>query len=140
MADSNYVLIEFNTEEKYYNIRNYINNIIITGHWPIIAHIERYTNLIKSNDNVRDIIEMGAYVQVNGSSVLGERSSKTKRIIKKLMKENLVHFVATDSHDDKYRPPKIQKCAKYISKKFGEEFTRKLLVENPQKILLNQII
>ena len=64
----------------------------------------------------------------------------TKQFCKKLLKNGMVHFVATDAHDTAKRSPQLHDCAKYISKKYGEEYMRQLLYHNPQRIIQNEYI
>ena len=47
LADSHYVLVEFLPGEDYRYIRDALNRIISFGYWPIVAHVERYLNVMK---------------------------------------------------------------------------------------------
>ena len=101
----------------------------------MIAHIERYPDLIDDMDNIWELIELGAYVQLNAASVLGEYGKKTKQFCKRAMKEDCVHFIASDAHGTEYRKPNLGKCAKYVTKKMGKEYAERIFVKNPEKIL-----
>ena len=63
-----------------------------------------------------------------------------KKNIRKLMKEDMVDFVATDSHSDGHRAPYMSECARYIAKKFDEDYMERLLIHNPQKIIDNKYL
>jgi protein-tyrosine phosphatase len=140
LADSNYILVEFPITVEYHYMKNAIQDILLEGYIPIIAHIERYTNIIKDMDDIRAFIDMGAYVQINTNSITGDAGRVYKKITKKLLNDNCVHFVATDSHNITTRLPSMQKSFEYIKKKYGENFTIKLFIENPSKIILNEYI
>jgi len=83
---------------------------------------------------------MGIYVQVNASSVVGENGFSTKRFVRKCLEEDLVHFIGTDAHGAKKRPPFIRKCAKYLEKKYGNKRVENLLYDHPMNIIKNQSI
>lgn len=140
MAGSRYVLIEFNPFAEYNQILNGLQILLFNGYKPILAHVERYYCLIKDMNKVEQLHRMGCYIQANASDIIGENGILFRRPIKKLLKYNLIDFIATDSHSDKIRKPKIKKCAEYIKKKFGKEYVKRILTENPNKVLLNRDI
>lgn len=140
LGDTNYVLVEFPPMEEYRTINNGLNHIIQGGYRPILAHAERCVCLTDNLEYVRELVEMGIYIQVNASSLTNILGIKKKTFIKKLLKENLVHLIATDTHDIKVRTSGLKKCAEYLKKKYGKEYVQTLMIENPKKILENQYI
>lgn len=133
MAGSRYVLLEFSgsAESKYIRERTY--SLISSGYKPILAHIERIEKLRKDLELVEELIDMGARMQVNTESITGDFS--TKRFCKKLMKNELLHFVGTDCHGSSYRVPKMKEAYNYVAKKFGEDYANEIFIENPQRII-----
>lgn len=141
MADSHYILIEFLPGEDYSYIRDALARTASFGYWPILAHVERYTNVIKDMDKAAELKEdTGCYFQVNASSVAGDQGLAVKNVVKKLLKMEMVDFAATDTHSDGNRAPRMKKCAAYLEKKLGTEAARKLLVENPGYILEDRLL
>jgi len=138
MAGSNYVLVEFMYDVSYMFMKQAVNNIIFEGYWPIIAHVERYPCLRKRDDLIHELVNMGAYIQVNSSALTGNQGWGVKHEILKLMKLDLVHFIATDAHSANRRAPMVLKTASIITKKFGHEYCNKVLYDNPKKIINNQ--
>lgn len=135
MADSRYVLLEFNPLEDYDYIRNGIYSLLMGGYYPILAHAERYRNVCIKKYGIDDLIEMGCYIQVNAASIMGKSGSKAKRFVKKILKQQQVHFVATDAHDLGKRAPCLSNCADFIRKKYGEDYSKKLFCENPLYVI-----
>lgn len=140
MAGSDYILAEFNPMDDYDYIRNGIYNLLTGGYRPILAHVERYEKISGRADRVADLIEMGCYIQINAGSIMGNFGFGTKVFARKLLAKELVHFVATDTHDLGKRSPDLQECGSYISKKYGEDYMRELLYENPMRIIRNEYI
>lgn len=140
MAGSDYALIEFGPMDDYDYIRNGVYNLMAEGYYPILAHVERYSKIIGRADRVEELIEMGCYIQVNAGSVMGIFGLGTRHFTKRLLKERLVHFVATDAHDTGKRAPYIRECASFIAKKYGEDYARELLYENPVYVIRNEYI
>lgn len=140
MAGSDYVLVEFGPMDEYDYIRNGIYQVIAGGYCPILAHAERYEAVSRGEERVETLIQMGCYIQLNAGSIMGQFGFGTKQFTKKLLKQRLVHFVATDAHDTAKRAPKLNECAKYIGKKFGEAYMRELFYENPLHMIQNEYI
>ena len=137
MADSKYVLIEFMPSTEYRDIQHAVMDVQQSGYYPIIAHVERYECLLKKPVYIEELKELGAFIQVNASGIMGERSRLEKKFIKGLLKKGEVDFVATDAHRDNTRQPFIKKCSEYLEKKFGQEYTKQMLIDNPRAVIKN---
>ncbi|MCF7924702.1 MAG: hypothetical protein K9L64_06350 [Candidatus Izimaplasma sp.] len=118
-----FYLVEFSIDESLYNISEAVHNLVAKGYKPVIAHIERYEALKKIED-VYSLKKIGAYTQVNASTVLGSRGFFKKVSINKFIKNDLIDFVATDSHNNQV--DKFIKAYQYIEKKFSKEKAEKL--------------
>lgn len=140
MAGSSYVLIEFGPMDDFEYIRGGVYQMLSGGYRPIVAHVERYQCVLNKPGRVEELKEMGAYIQINAGSVMGQYGPNAKHVTKKLLKQKLIHFVASDAHNMGKRSPKLSDCAAYISKKYGEDFMQKLFYENPKKLIADDYI
>ena len=140
LAGSDYVLVEFHPTNPYKAIQNAANRVQAAGFIPIIAHVERYSDIVSHPARVSDLIEMGCFIQVNASSVMGKYGFGISHFTKKLLKENMVHFVASDAHDTGRRAPHLLDCRNYIERKFGEDYGKKLFFTNPANVIRNELI
>lgn len=138
LADSDYVLLEFSPETEQKKIQNAVYQFLCEGYLPIIAHIERYQAFLKSDDFTVDVSDMGAYFQINAGSLSGDAGWRIKRFVRKMIRNGLIQFVATDAHDLMKRPAQFGNAAKWIEKKTGESSLQELIQRNPQKILENK--
>lgn len=140
LAGSSYVLIEFDPMEGFGYIRGGLYEALAHGWRPVLAHAERYSAILGKTENVEELVRLGSCIQVNAGSILGRTGPGAKQFAKRLLKERLVHFVATDAHDAERRKPALSGCAKYISRKYGEAYARRIFQENPVHILQNEYI
>lgn len=140
MAESLYVLTEFMPDTEFSYIKEAVNELVSNGYRPLIAHIERYECIAKKPALAEELVDVGAYIQVNAMSVTGDNGRVCKRCVKKLMKLDLVHTIGTDAHSNGRRTPRLQECAAYLTKKFGEEYAANLMIHNPQRIINNEYI
>lgn len=140
MADTSYVLVEFNPMDDFDYIRNGIYQVLAAGYRPIIAHVERYSCMLSKPSRVEELKNMGCYIQVNAGSIMGQYGFSVKQMTKKILKQQLIHFVASDAHDTDKRAPRLSDCAKYVTKKFGESYSDRIFLENPDKMLKDEYI
>ena len=124
MNNSNYVLVEFSTRQDT-PISDIVYDLSVSGFKPIIAHIERYSYLKK--EDYFKIKKEGALIQINSGSF---KERKKFKIIKFLLNNNLVDFIASDVHDTKERKCDFSFAKKYILKKHHDQY-EKLFEEIP---------
>ena len=137
MAGSRYVLIEFSMNDLFPTVRNYVYELVTHGCQPIVAHVERYFCCQKM-EKIQELKDMGALVQLNAGSVLGEEGWKLKIFCLDLMKKDLVDFVASDTHNTSDRKLNLKKCASYVTKKMGKQYAERIFFNNPLNILKNR--
>ncbi len=140
MADTAYILVEFSPADSWEYIRNGMNSLIMGGYIPILAHVERYREICVSTERIEELIEMGAYIQVNVSSIMGKYGMTTRYFTRVLLKKKLVHFVATDAHNCENRTPELEQCARWIEKKYGQAYARQLLWDNASRVIEGEYI
>ena len=140
LAGSDYVLVEFHPTNPYKAIQNAVSRVQAAGYIPIIAHVERYSDIVSHPSRVKDLIEMGSFIQVNASSIMGKYGFGISHFTKKLLKEELVHFVASDAHDTGRRAPNLLDCRNYVERKYGEDYGKKLFFTNPANVIRNELI
>ena len=124
-----YLLLEFNYFEET-DIADYVHNLTTMGYIPIIAHVERYTYL--DWNTIFDLKQMGALIQVNASSIIGENGRRVQKYLLKAMSKGLIDFVSSDIH--MMRQTSLDKAYKKISKTLGEEVAKRVLYDNALKI------
>ena len=134
----NYVLVEFKRNENV-DIENLIymlEELMDFGYTPILAHPELYLNY-KSISYMKKIKESGVLLQLDATSIYKKTTTNDiYKFSKKLLKEKLIDFVASDTHCNvKRNYITYSRAYKKISKKYGREYANILFVENPKQIL-----
>ena len=110
LNNTNRVLLEFSFHREPENLLEVIYNFRVNGYQVIIAHVERYEWM--TYQKVVALANEGAKIQINSDAILGYTSWKEKRFVKKLLKNNLVDYVASDTHS--FRPSTLDKSYKKI--------------------------
>ena len=134
LADSRYVLTEFAHNSTRAFMKERADALLMSGYRPIIAHIERYRATRKDFDLIEDLIEMGCEVQVNADAIIGRDGLGAQRFCKKLMQEDMLHYVGSDTHNLRGRAPHLGECCEYLKKHMGRLYTSRIMRDNPSKI------
>ena len=138
LAGSDYVLVEFHPTNPFKEIQNASRRVQGLGYIPVIAHVERYSDIVSHADRVKDLIDMGCLIQVNASSVMGKYGFGISHFTKKLLKEKTVHFIASDAHDTGSRAPHLLECRNFVERKFGEDYAKELFFLNAVNVIRNE--
>lgn len=140
MCDSQYALLEFSGNSRRSQVVTGVSETTRNGFVPIIAHAERYEVFRKDRTLVNEVLEMGALIQLNADSVMGVHGFGVKRFCHELLKKEQAHFIASDAHDAKNRPPLLRKCFLYVHKKYGAEYAARVFYHNAQAVIENRMM
>ena len=132
---TNYVLIELPLKKKIVNLENEINILKENGYIPIIAHPERCIYIQKNYKILDKLSKAGVLFQCNYGSIIGNYGFRSKYIMKKMLKDNLVSFLGTDSHKMNHIYLQISQAISSISKYISTEKLVDLVNNNAEKIL-----
>lgn len=91
---------------------------------PILAHMERYADLMRHPKVLEGLIEDGLLTQINLSSWA---SFRTRRRLEKLMKRGFVHLLGSDCHHLKIRPPEWRQWIPKMEKSMGAQRIEQLM-------------
>lgn len=85
------------------------------GLTPVAAHIERYMD-IQNRKTMKRFMELDVLIQCNASFFLRPR---TGRKALKMLKEQKIHFLGSDSHNISVRPPNLGPALALVEQKLG---------------------
>lgn len=139
LADSKYILFELPMN----SMINYLDNVIFeiksNGLIPVIAHPERYSYVQNDPNFVYNLIKNGVLFQANYASITGYYGKSAKKVLTKMLKADMIHFLGSDSHNSK-KYDNINESIKILEKIITKEKLEKLTTVNPRHILNNEPI
>jgi protein-tyrosine phosphatase len=97
----------------------------------ILTHPERNPLLRQRLELIEEWVSQGRYMQVTASSLAGLFGPKALAFSRQLLDRGLAHFVASDAHDLRGRPPRLDVAFEWLSKHYSPELARLLCVEHP---------
>lgn len=139
MAESRYILIEFDPSAPFSFIYKAIRECTSEGYSPIIAHVERYLS-VREKGRADELTGQGAYLQMNYRSISGGWRSSTTRWCREMLKEKKIHFLGTDMHNMTSRKPEITPAYDWLKKHLEAEYVRRITKGNAKMILSDKKI
>ena len=126
-----YLLVEFNEISIPPGMDQTLHEMQLSGVRPVITHPERNRILRAHPERLRKWVRQGCFVQVTGGSLTGTFGAVSQKDALQWIREGLVHFVASDAHNTRTRPLRLQPAYDAILNQFDEEKARALFLDNP---------
>ncbi len=138
IAAKQYLLVECSEYGIPPQISDGLFRLQAAGMIPIITHPERNPILQRHPERVLEWVGAGCLVQVTASAVTGLWGAIAKRSAIWLLEHDIVHVLASDAHNDKHRAPILSEARNAVSKRFGADVARALVLDNPSAIVAGQ--
>ena len=130
-----YLLLELPYQQLPMRVDETIFQLRLAGVTPIMAHPERVAYYLEDLDRVEASVRLGALTQVTGASITGRFGSKAREFALRMLERDLIHILASDSHDVRYRPPTLSEARDVVARMRGEEAARRRVEDAPRAIL-----
>ncbi len=135
-----YLLIEISPYFPSSMLDSAIERILRAGFVPVLAHVDRYPELLRHPGRLGELVAMGLVVQINASSLQPRGRRAITRAAVSLLERGLAHVIASDAHGSERRPPDQGLAAEVLRRRFSEQQISAWMFENPSRILNNQSI
>lgn len=134
IGKTNYIMLELPYSESISNrFIEKIKKLIYTYNViPIIAHVERYPDVINNTKIYRKLLDLGCLFQMNLSSLNNNFFKKRKLL--KLIKFEYINVLGTDCHNLTTRPPIYKEYADLIIENLGND-PFNTICNNAEKII-----
>ncbi len=130
-----YLLLELPYQQIPLQVDDTIFQLRLLGITPLMAHPERVAYYLEDIERVVASVRLGALTQVTASSLTGRFGERARDFAKALLRRNLIHVMASDAHDLRYRPPVLSEAVRAAAAEVGESAARRMVEDTPQAIL-----
>src|SRR5256884_5799794 len=103
-----YLLVEFNEVSIPPAMDKTLHEMQLSGLRLIVTHPERNVILRSHPARLREWVRRGCFVQVTGGALTGGFGMTTEQITLAWIAEGMVHFVASDAHNNRSRPLRLR--------------------------------
>jgi len=140
LNNGNYMLVEFPSMMIPIGAADLFYQLQLQGLYPILVHPERNAQFQVSPELIEPYVRRGVFIQVTAMSVTGEFGIKAQKCAEILLRHQCVHFLATDTHRPKTRPPILSRGRDAAARIIGEESARKLVKDHPLAVISNRAL
>lgn len=144
LNESRYMLVEFDLSRDIHYISyidEYLDELFCRGFIPIIAHVERFFPMGLDMEMIENWLDMGCLLQTNRTSLMGFQGKVIQRNAHHLVKNKMIHLVASDTHRTVgNRIEKLSDAYQVVIKLTDTEYADQLLFQNPLIILDDEVL
>ncbi len=104
---------------------------------PIIVHPERNRDVMADYRKLASLQQAGAIFQVTAGAFCGRFSDKVEETAMKMLKDDNITFIASDTHNTDRRPNDMGACRDVLVPLVGEQKASLMLSQTPDLITQN---
>lgn len=114
-----------------------VQQFIDAGYVPIITHPERLTWISSYYEILKDLVVVGAWIQITAGSLLGQFGVAAERWGMQMLKDGVVHVIASDAHSDRQRKPEMRRAFDVALHVMGRSEADQMVNGRPSAALRN---
>ena len=135
LNNTNYILVELPLSGEFSGYQEIFKYLLNKGYKVVLAHPERYISFQEDFSKVDELEKIGVYFQSNIDSLIGKYGPGAEKMIRRLLKENKISFLATDIHHKKHDYENWKKAKKIALEYVTEEVYDTLTRINPSQLV-----
>jgi protein-tyrosine phosphatase len=137
IGDTRYLLVEL-SEYSVFGFMQSAYQLQTAGLVPILTHPERNPAILSSPNLVSEYADAGCLMQITANSLTGFWGKTSQKMCEMMLKNGMVHFIASDAHGTKSRPPILSAARDAAAKIVGRDAADALVNANPSAVVNNQ--
>ncbi len=134
-----HVLLEL-PHELYFPLEPVLQQLNALGIQGILSHPERNAGIMGNPDLLPRLVDDGCLMQVTAGSLAGSFGPGSQRLAESMLRDGLVHFLASDGHGPKSRRPRMSRGYKRAVDLVGEALAEEICSTNPTAVTVGQIV
>ncbi|MEI6131218.1 MAG: CpsB/CapC family capsule biosynthesis tyrosine phosphatase [Bacillota bacterium] len=143
LAGSRYILLEMSQLTYPMWADKSLYELQLRGFIPVIAHLERYSWILREKEEVFKWAERGVVFQINAENLDFSSKRLHSKVMDFILRDSFNLVIGSDAHDNKKRD--MSAIGKIFSEKYFAKYTKKAhktteWIENGFKILENRVI
>ena len=132
-----YLLLELWTSMWLPETERVIFELRTHGIIPVVAHPERYRAIQQDPSRLAALLQQGALAQLTAGSLVGMQGKTIRRCAETLLKQGLIHCIASDAHGLHRRPPGVIRGLERARELVGQVRVYQMIQVQPAAILSN---
>lgn len=137
LNDTKFVLFEPPHHIAPTHMDSLLFDVLAAGYVPIVTHPERLTWINSHYDLFQRLAASGVWMQITAGSLIGRFGRAAQMWSERMLRDGIVHLIATDAHSTKRRPPLLRAAAEIAERFVGADETRRLVLTRPLAVIQN---
>ena len=104
IGNTRYQLVEL-SEYSAFNVAQTLYELQTVGLVPILTHPERNPLIMGKPSLLKEYAAVGCLFQITANSLTGFWGKPSQKMCEEMLRNKMVHFIASDAHSIKSRPP-----------------------------------
>ncbi len=134
-----HVLLEL-PHELYFPLEPVLRELESAGMQGILSHPERNAGLLAQPHLLPALVDDGCLMQVTSGSLSGSFGPASKHLAESMLREGLVHFLASDGHSPKSRRPLMGRGYRKSKEMVGQSVADQICSVNPGRVAAGETI
>ena len=137
IGETHYLLVEL-SEYSTFNVAQTLYDLQAAGLLPILTHPERNPLVVSKPELIEEFAAVGCLFQITAKSLTGFWGKRAQQFCVEMLRNGLVHFIASDAHGVKNRTPILSQARDAAAKIVGAAEAEKLVSTNPGAVVNGQ--
>ncbi len=139
IGETRYLLVEL-SEYSTFNVAQTLYQLQAAGLLPILTHPERNPIIVSQPELLDQLASAGCLFQITANSLTGFWGKRAQQFCVEMLRERMVHFIASDAHGVKNRTPVLSQARDAAARIVGPAEAEKLVAANPAAVVSGQLL
>jgi len=138
LGHSRYVLAEPYFNHYDHHTDELLFELFERGYHPVMAHPERIGPIQQDLRLIEPFLKRGGLTQITSHSLTGYHGERARQVARTMLKEGLVHIIASDAHHAYRRTPTLSEGLKLAAAIVGEAQATAMVTTTPLALVTDQ--
>lgn len=129
------LLLELSLSQPPVELPELVFQLKLAGLVVLFAHPERIRYFHDDPARYEAVVRQGAVGQLTAGSLTGRFGERIQRYSESLLRDGLVHVLASDAHNTRGRPPTMSEGLRRAAELAGERYARAMVESAPAALL-----
>ncbi len=102
-----YLMVEF-PHGLTLDFRQMTVDLVAAGVRPVLAHVDRYSELLYGGDRVVELIRLGCVIQIATDAIADPADRQQLKALRDWARRGIIHVVGSDAHSPRRRRPMMR--------------------------------
>ena len=134
-----FLLVEFHPAHIPSGFHNLVEQAKRKDYGIVLCHPEKNLGIQYDSEYLVGLLkrftEWELLIQISADSMTGDAGPVSLKTARNLLKQGVVHIIASDAHSSEFRTPKLSAAVEMASRLVGEEKARQMVQDIPKAVL-----